>query len=331
MVSGKIKYFFSRVSFYVLTIFATITIVFIVPRLIPGDPILQTLNRLEVSGAISGSSEIVNEYKRLFGLDKDILTQYVLYISQLLRGNLGISLAYFPTPVMEIIARALPWTIWLLGLSTILSWILGTVIGAIVGWKGAGKLRYELLATSTFLLYITPYYATAILMLYLFGYLIPVFELGRTGGPGSFFSTSLGDLISYTSLPALTVVLTNLGWWLLSMRSLISTVKKEDFIFFAEAEGLKSGTIMWRYAFRNAILPQVTGLTLALGRITAGALITEIIFAYPGMGWLLYDAIRSLDYTLIQGIVLIIILSVATANLLIDLIYPLLDPRIARG
>jgi len=325
-----IKYFLSRLGFYILTIWITLTLTFIIPRLVPGDPITATLSMLSEAGALRGSQEIVDEYKKLFGLDKDIMTQYLSYLGQILRGNLGISITNFPSSVSTIIATALPWTIILLSTSTIISWILGTFLGALAGWRGIEKKRFELLSVAALLLYIIPYYIVAILILWLFIHTIPIFP--RETGYGSINLTleSILDALRKSSLPALSIVISSMGWWFLSMRSLIATVKREDFILMAEAKGLKSSTIMWKYGFRNALLPQITGLTLALGHITAGALVTEIIFAYPGIGWLLYQSILQLDYPVIQGIVILITFTVATANFIVDIIYPLFDPRIRR-
>jgi peptide/nickel transport system permease protein len=325
-----IKYFLSRLVFYLLTIWVTLTLTFIIPRLVPGDPITAALNMLSEAGALRGSQEVVEEYKKLFGLDKDMLNQYLSYIAQILRGNLGISITNFPSSVSTIIAIALPWTILLLSTSTIISWILGTFLGALAGWKGAEKRRFELLSIAALTLYIIPYYIVAILILWLLSYTIPLFPRETSYGTIEMSPGSILEALRKSLLPALSIVVSSLGWWFLNMRSLVASVKREDFVVMAEAKGLKERTILWRYRFRNALLPQITGLILALGHITAGALVTEIIFSYPGVGWLLYQSVLQLDYPVIQGIVILITFTVATANLIVDTIYPLFDPRIRR-
>jgi len=325
-----LKYTLLRIGFYILTVYVTLTIAFIVSRLVPGDPMIATLSRMAEAGAIRGSLELVEEYKKAFGLDKDIFTQYISYIQQILSGNLGISIAYFPSPVAGIIAMALPWTILLLTVSTIISWIMGTLLGLIAGWKGLEKKRYELLGIATLLFYIIPYYIVAILFLWLFVFILPIFP--RETGYGVFVPEPgfIIEALRKSLLPAVSIVISSMGWWYLSMRSLVASIKREDFILMAEAKGLRGSTVLWKYAFRNAMLPQITGLTIALGHITSGALVVEIIFSYPGTGWLLYQSILQLDYPVIQGIVIIITITVATANLVVDLLYPLFDPRIRR-
>jgi peptide/nickel transport system permease protein len=183
-------------------------------------------------------------------------------------------------------------------------------------------------------LYTIPYYILAILLLFAFAFLWRIFPLSGAYSVGLKPALSLDfarDVLRHAALPALSIVLVSLGWWFLSMRSLIGGLKGEDYILMAEAKGLSERRILWGYAFRNALLPQATGLALSLGAVVGGALITEVIFAYQGIGWLIYQSIRTLDYPVIQGSVLLVILSVATANLVIDLIYPFIDPRIRQA
>ncbi len=170
--------------------------------------------------------------------------------------------------------------------------------------------------------------------MFLLAFLWPVFPLSGAYSIGlqpALTPKFIGDVLYHAALPALSIVLVSLGWWFLSMRSLIVSITGEDYITWAEAKGLPTRRIFWAYAFRNALLPQVTGLALSLGQIIGGALITETIFAYPGLGYLIFNAIKSLDFPVIQGSILLVIVSVATANLAIDLAYPLIDPRIRYG
>ncbi|RLE95582.1 MAG: ABC transporter permease [Thermoprotei archaeon] len=334
------RYLLGRAITLAFSVWIAISIVFIIPRLVPGNPMDAILMKMSQMGASVGAQELVEEYKKIFGLDKDLFTQYISFIKELLRGNLGYSIGSFPTTVAELISRSIPWTIGLLSVTTILSWIIGTILGALIGWKGEHTILSRLFSYFALLLYVIPYYIFAILLLFFFSYYLRQtlgFGFPSSGGftPGielkGFTLEYVLDIIWHSILPALSIILTSLGWWYLSMRSMMTTVKGEDYILMAEAKGLSEKTIMWKYAFRNAILPQTTGLAIALSRIVGGALLTEVIFAYPGMGWLLYNAIKSLDYPLIQGCVLLIILSVALANFIIDLVYPLIDPRIRYG
>ncbi len=215
--------------------------------------------------------------------------------------------------------------------TTVLSWVLGSAMGAIVGWQGRNSRASRFLVPVSLLLYTTPYYILALILVYLFAFQWPLFPLSGAYSVGNQPGFNLDftlDVLHHAVLPALSILLVSLGWWFLSMRSLIISLKGEDYILNAEAMGIEERRITWGYAFRNALLPQTTGLAIALGHIVGGALITEVIFAYPGVGYQIYNAIKSLDYPLIQGGVLIIILSVALANFVIDVIYPIIDPRI---
>ncbi len=333
-MSSYSKYLIERVIIFIVSIFLSVTIVFVVPRLVPGNPLGAVLLKLSAMGGSLGATELVEEYKRLFGLDKDILTQYISYLREITRGNLGYSIANFPSRVSELLIRALPWTIGLLSVTTIISWVLGTIIGTFAGWRGSESKISKFLVPVALILYSIPYYILAIVLVFLLAFLWRVFPLSGGYTPGSQVTFSLQfilDIVWHSFLPALSIILVSLGWWFLSMRSMIISLKGEDYITLAEAKGLSNSRILWRYAFRNALLPQVTGLALSISRIVGGAIITEVIFAYPGVGWLLYNAITGLDFPLIQGGVLLIIFSVAIANFTIDIIYPLIDPRIRYG
>jgi peptide/nickel transport system permease protein len=269
-----------------------------------------------------------------FGLDKSLPEQYFSYLRQLAQGDLGYSISSFPTRVGDLLGESLPWTIGLLLVTTVMSWVLGSVIGALVGWSGGRSKPLQALVPIALVLYTTPYYILAILLVFLLAYLWPIFPLAGayTVGLRPELTPSFAlDVIHHAMLPALSIILVSLGWWFLSMRSLIVSQRGEDYILWAEAKGLPRSRIFWAYAFRNALLPQVTGLALSLGNIVAGALITETIFGYPGIGWLVYNSIKGLDFPVIQGCILLVIVSVASANFLLDLAYPLIDPRIRHG
>ena len=333
-MGSYLRYIARRTAMFAIVVVVAITINFLIPRLMPGDPLMVIMSRLSAVGARVGYGELVVEYKQRFGLDKPLSTQFVSYVGELLKGNLGYSIPYFPTTVSELIARALPWTLGLLGFSTIMSWLLGTFIGAVVGWRGGESKVGKILFPLALALYAIPYYLLAMILVFLFAYSLGIFPISGAYSIGTMPSLSfdfLLDAMWHSALPALSIIVVSLGWWFLSMRSMIMGLKGEDFVIMAEAKGLSKRRIMLKYAFRNALLPQVTGLALSLGSIVNGALLTEIVFAYPGLGWLLYDAILSLDYPLIQGIMLLIVLGVCVATYIMDIIYPLVDPRVKYG
>jgi peptide/nickel transport system permease protein len=331
-----VNYLSQRVVIFAATVLISMTVVFILPRLVPGDPMGAIMARLSAVGAGRGSEALIKEYTQRFGLDKPIWEQYLNFLTQLAQGNLGYSIAQFPARVSDMIGAALPWTVGLLLVTTLLSWSLGSILGALVGWRESKSPIIRLFVLMALVAYTTPYYIVAIILLFVFAFLItingnPIFPLSGSytvGNQPAFTLNFALDVIKHATLPALSIVLVSLGWWFLSMRSLITQIKGEDFILWAEAKGLQPRRILWSYAFRNALLPQVTGLALSLGFLVGGALVTEVIFGYPGIGWVIFNAIRGIDYPVIQGGVLLIIISVALTNFILDMIYPLIDPRI---
>ncbi|NPV09379.1 MAG: ABC transporter permease [Anaerolineae bacterium] len=328
---GYLKYIVQRSVILVATVVISVTVVFFVPRMVPGDPLGAVFLKLAAMGGSAGAPELVEEYKRIFGLDRSMWEQYVSFVRELLRGNLGYSISSFPSEVADLLRASLPWTIGLLTVTTVVSWVLGSIIGAAVGWRGEESKALQALVPVALVLYTIPYYILAIILIFLLAFQWPIFPLSGAYSVGLRPGLSLDfalDVARHATLPALSIILVSLGWWFLSMRSLITSLKGEDYILQAEAKGLSNQRILWRYAFRNALLPQATGLAISLGHIVGGALITEVIFAFPGIGWLIYTSITSLDFPVIQGAVLLIILSVAVANFIIDILYPIVDPRI---
>jgi peptide/nickel transport system permease protein len=304
-----------------------------VPRLVPGDPLGAIMVKFSSVGAGASNEALIKEYAERFGLNKPIWQQYLDFLAQLAQGNLGYSIASFPARVSDLIFSALPWTVGLLLVTTVLSWVLGSILGALVGWRESSSPILRGVVFLALIAYTTPYYILAIILLFVFAFLIPIFPLVGAFNVGTRPELSLNfaaDVIKHAALPALSIVLVSLGWWFLSMRSLITSIKGEDYILWAEAKGLRPRRILWSYAFRNALLPQATGLALSLGYLVGGALVTEVIFGYPGIGYLIFNAIKGVDYPVIQGSVLLIILSVALTNFLLDMIYPLIDPRISQ-
>lgn len=328
------KYLAGRILVFAITIVLAVTVVFLVPRWLPGDPLAAVYAKMAGVGGGAVSQELIAEYRARFGLDKSTFDQYVSFWRELFKGNLGYSIASFPTRVTSILKQAVPWTVGLLTITTLISWLLGSLLGAMVGWSGGKSRLLNLTFPIALLLYTTPYYILAILLVYFFAYRWPIFPLSGAYTLGADKGWTLEfawDVIQHGALPALSIILVSLGWWFLSMRSLIISEKGQDYILWAEARGLPRRKIFWSYAFRNALLPQTTGLALSMGHIVGGALITEVIFAYPGLGYVIYQAIRNIDFPVIQGTVLLLIVSVSVANLLIDMLYPLIDPRIRLG
>jgi peptide/nickel transport system permease protein len=319
---------------FAITIFLAVSVVFLVPRWLPGDPLAAVYAKMAAVGGGEVSQELVAEYRRRFGLDKSTFDQYVSFWKELFQGNLGYSIASFPTRVSFVLRQAVPWTVGLLTVTTLVSWVLGSLLGALVGWSGGRNRGLNALVPVALVLYTTPYYILAIMLVFLLAYRWAVFPLSGAYTLGADKEWSIAfarDVVHHAALPALSIILVSLGWWFLSMRSLIISEQGQDYILWAEARGLSRRRIFWAYAFRNALLPQTTGLALSFGHIVGGALITEVIFAYPGLGYVIYQAIRNIDFPVIQGTVLLLIVSVSLANLVIDLIYPLIDPRIRFG
>lgn len=329
----SLSYILRRLSIYVVVIWVAATINFFVPRLAPGDPAAGVVARLEQQGGrVENRQAIIAEYRRMFGLDDDLWRQYVKYLGNLARLELGYSIAYFPSKVTDIIARGLPWTIGLIGTAWMLSFIIGTTIGALMAWPRNSQLIRGLVPV-TMVLAAIPYYLTALLLLWLFAFNLGIFPAFGTEQIGKVTSESglarIRELLYYSALPALSIMLSSIGAWAIGMRAMMIGTLGQDYLMLAEAKGLPQSRIFLWYGLRNAILPQVTALVLALGHVVSGAVIVELLFSYPGIGLLLYDAINGNDYPLIQGITLLLVVSVATAALVIDLLYPRIDPRIS--
>ncbi|GAB3077702.1 ABC transporter permease [Micromonospora schwarzwaldensis] len=320
------RFLLQRVAFYLFTAWAAITLNFFIPRIVPGDPVQSLVSRNQ--GRIS--ADAIASLRVLFGLDSDrsLWEQYVAYWGQLLHGDLGLSFTFFPAPVSQVIGDSLPWTVGLVGVTTVVSFLLGTALGVGAGWR-RGSWVDGLLPATTFLSSI-PYFWLGLVAIALFA------------GPGSFFPSSGGyepglvpafdayfipSALQHSILPAATILVSSMSGWILSMRNMMVTVASEDYITVAHAKGLSERRVALSYAARNALLPNVSGFALSLGFIVGGTLLVEIVFSYPGLGFQLFQAVGAKDYPLMQGIFLIITISVLVANLLADVAYLLLDPR----
>ena len=319
------RFFASRAAFYLFTLWAAVTINFIVPRLMKGDAISAYLARNR-----NVSPEAADALRALLGLDseKNYLEQYVDYLSHLVRGDLGTSLLHGLRPVSEVIAGALPWTIGLVGFATIVSFLIGTIGGAIVGWRRGSRL--DVLVPITTFLGTIPYFWLGLLAIAFFAVQLGWFPIGKAYGIGmspEWTPEFIGQVLHHGFLPAATIVLASLGGWMLGMRNMMLTVLDEDYITVAQAKGLPNRRVLWGYAARNAVLPQIQSFALAIGFIVGGTIVMEMVFSYPGIGKLLLDATNGKDYALMQGVFLVITISVLVANILADVAYAFLDPR----
>lgn len=328
-----LAYAVRRFIAYLITLWGSFTVTFFFFHLIPGNPIegyIQSLQQKQMYGAHS-SQDMVNYYKHIFGLDGNLLQQYFHYLNQLIvQHSLGPSLLSFPTPSEVLIARALPWTIGLLGLATLISWALGIVLGGLIGWK-RDRQAAEWATNLCIALSHVPYYFIALILVFFVAYQLNLFPSTAAYDPNydpGFTWGFISSVINHGFLPALSIVIIGVASWMLSTRMLMVTILGEDYLTFAEAKGLKPRQILMRYALRNCYLPQITGLGITLGAIFNGNVLVEQLFNYPGVGNLFVTAIQQLDFNTIQGIVALAIFGVLTANLILDLLLPMLDPRI---
>jgi peptide/nickel transport system permease protein len=329
----SLDYLIRRLLLLVAVVWVAATINFFLPRMSGGDPVRTKLMEQAAAGGNvqSGIQQMVEEYQHQFGLDRPLWRQYLTYLGQVARFDLGYSIANYPRTVVSIMSDAVPWTIGLLLTTTLLGFAIGTVLGALLAWPRAPRFIHYLLPPLLTLSAI-PFFLLGLLLLYVFAFRLPWLPLFGGYSPGVIphFRLSFAfDVFKHSLLPACAILLASMGFWALGMRGMMVTVEGEDYMTFAEAAGLKGGTLFFTYALRNAILPQTTALGLSISQILSGALLVEVIFTYPGIGTVLYNAVREFDYFLIQGIILTIVLAVALATLILDLVYPLLDPRIS--
>jgi peptide/nickel transport system permease protein len=326
-----LRYFVRRIGMFLLVIFVAATFNFLIPRLAPGNPIGAINSRMaQASAGIENGQAMFEAYRQRFGLDDPIYIQYVKYIWNVIRLDFGDSLSAYPAKVWEIVLPSIGWSISLIGVSVVITFIFGITIGAMMAWKGTPKIVKGLLPF-TMIGGVLPYYLLSMLLLYIFAFtthLLPMSGAYDTGMTKEFSWPYISSILRHAILPALSIILTSLGAWALTMRGLMVNTIGEDYMMLAEAKGLPKKRILWWYSVRNAIPPQLTHLAIALGYVVSGAILVEIVFSYPGLGYQLYMAIVNSDYTVIQGITLILALTVGFSVLVIDLIYPRLDPRV---
>jgi peptide/nickel transport system permease protein len=322
-----VRFVLRRLGFYLLAFWVSVTLNFLLPRFMPGDPV----SRMFARSQSRMTPEQITQLQKLFGLDdRPVWQQYVDYLRNVVTGEMGVSISRFPTPVVEVVAGQIGWTILLGGTALVIAVLLGNLLGILAAWRRGGALDSFLPPVLVFVGSF-PYFWLAMGALYLFGVALGWFPLRHAFSAGSSPAWS-GDFVAdaalHLVLPAVTIVVVSVGGWMLAMRNTMIATNAEDYIVMAEAKGLRPGRIMFRYAARNAMLPAVTSFGMSLGFVVGGALLTEVVFAYPGVGYQLLAAVQGLDYPLMQGIFLTITAAVLLVNFLVDIVYVRLDPRV---
>jgi len=322
-----------RFGLLLLIIWSGATLNFFIPKMTPRNPLREKLlQEASRSGYIPpGFEEMVQAYEAKFGLDRPLWQQYISYMNDMLHGDLGFSISNYPKTVWELILEGLPWTVGLLLSTTLVAFLLGSLLGAFMAWPKASNLfRYVL--PSLLIFGAVPAYVIALTLIYFVAFRWKILPIGGGYGIGMFPGMNIGfimDVLKHSLLPALALVLAGTGGWAIGMRGMLVTIQGEDYMTFGEAKGLKDWRLFYRYAVRNALLPQVTGLALALSFIVSGSVLVELVMGYPGIGTLLARSISQLDYFMIYGIVFVIITGIAITMFIMDLVYPFLDPRIS--
>lgn len=327
------SYLIPRLIAYFLVIWLGITVVFFIPRLIPNDPVINMIDQMRARGSTlePGSMDgIIEDLTKMYGLEGAWLDQYGDMWVRLAQGDFGVSFFQFPARVNTLITTALPWTLGLLLTTTAISWIFGNIIGGVAGYY-TRKRWSQVMDAVAMVIRPLPYYIFAFMLLLLFAYVVRWFPVSGGASLGAlpvFTWDYIKDVLWHATLPALSLTVLGMTVNFQVMKLLVQNINSEDYVQYAKLGGVTSGRIVNKYIIRNALLPQITGLALSLGQIFSGALITEIVFGYPGLGTLLYRAIVNGDYNLIMGITILSIVGITTAILIVDLTYPLLDPRV---
>jgi peptide/nickel transport system permease protein len=316
-----------KLAFYCVTAIAAVTVDFFIPHAMPGNPVESVLARM--TGTVTPAA--IRGLEQAYGINsgQSLWGQYFTFWGHLLHGNLGISTSSYPATVTTVIGSALPWTLGLVGTATLISFALGTLLGVLIAWR-RGTWLDNLLPATTFL-QAAPYFFVAFLALQLFSATLGWFpSVGAYSQAAEFPGwnlTYIVDVLHHAVLPALTIVACSVAGWVVGTRNVMLTTMDEDYVLIAQAKGLSKRRVIW-YAARNAVLPSVSGFSLAIGFVVSGALLTEIVFSYPGLGFILLQGVNERDYPLLQGIFLVITFAVLAANLIADCVYIFLDPRI---
>ena len=314
-----------RLGFYVVAAWVALTVNFFIPRAMPGNAVQAVMAKFP---SLQPSAYKALEALLGVGHGGSLWSQYVAYLNDVLHFNFGTDVSQYPAQVSTLLGQTIPWTLTLVGSATVIAFLLGTALGIVAGWRHGGTLDRVL--PGLMFLQAIPYFFFALILIELFAVKLHVFPLGQGYGEGlvpGWHWAFIGSAIYHSLLPALTIVLTSIAGWMLQMRNVMITTVGEDYVIAAQAKGLHNRRVIFTYAARNAILPQLQGFGLALGFVVSGALVMEIVFSYPGIGELLLNAVTSNDYPLMQAIFLVITFAVLVANMIIDLVIVFVDPR----
>ena len=325
------KYLGLRLLTWAITILIGVTFIFFIPRMFPSDPVENMIGQMQARAGQMDPVQMESLRKSLrvqFGLDGSLLEQYGTFLWRgLLHFDFGPSLMSYPEPAGNIIATYLPYTLFLSLTTTILAWVIGNLIGLQAGFR-KNKRSSKIMEGIAICIYPIPYFIIALVLQIVFAFILGWFPIITTinasGGTGAFIQS----LLRASVLPAASMLLLGVGWWIISMKSLAGTTAEEDFVMYARLRGLSEGKIGKDYVFRNSILTQITALAMSLGGVFSGSLMTEMVFGYPGVGSLIQNAILQSDYNMILGCITISIVAISTATLIVDIIYPFIDPRI---
>ncbi len=327
-----LKYIGQRFLQYILIIFIANSLTFLLPRMIPGDPIQEAL---QVRAAVAGTQNVdiqawVKTYNARFGLDQPLWKQYLNFWWDLIRLDFGFSLFNYPQTVWSMITAAIPWTLGFMSVATLIAFLFGTALGALLAWPNSPRWINGMIP---FLMVISaiPFYLFSLALIWIFAVEFRVLPPGGAYDPTIILRPdwkTAWNIIQHAILPMLAIVLFGVGSWALNMRATMVSILGEDYITFGQAKGLPDSNIFMRYGVRNALLPQVTGLAISFGLILSSGVLIEAFFNYPGIGNLIFAAVNTKDYFVINGTVAILVFCAATALLIVDLIYPLIDPRI---
>jgi peptide/nickel transport system permease protein len=325
------RFLVRRLGFLLVALWAALTVNFFIPRLMPGNPAESII--AQYHGRINPAALKAIEAEFGVGTHQNLVVSYFQYLANTFQGHFGISTSYFPVSVVTVISRALPWTLGLVGVATILGFIIGTALGAISAWRRGGALD-NVLPPIFIIVSAFPYFWVGLISIWLFSDTLGWFpSLGgftETGTPAWTLSFAV-DVLQHSVLPAFTILITSVGGWILTMRNNMITVVAEDYVKMARAKGLKPRRVLWQYAGRNALLPNLTGFAMSLGFVISGAILVEFVFNYPGVGFLLLYAVNNQDYPLMQALFLLITVAVLLAIFVSDIATALLDPRTRSG
>lgn len=326
------RYLVRRGIMLLLTLWSAITLNFLIPRLMPGNPAQVMLAKFRGKGSMG--PQAIHAIKVMLGIsNQSLFQQYLQYWHDIFRWNFGVSYTFFPFSVTHMIDQALPWTLVLVGVTTLLSFAIGTLLGVWAAWRRGSTFDMSVTSVFTFTSSF-PYFWFALICVFVLAFVTHIFPL--SGGYADVMSPGLNmafisSAIFHSVLPAFTILISSLGGWQLQMRNNMISALNEDYVVLARAKGLPERVLAVSYAARNAILPNITSFAMSLGFVVSGAILVELVFAYPGMGNLLYNAVSNEDYPLMQGIFLMIVVCVVLANFLADIANVFLDPRVRRG